>query len=90
MTKIVIRATAAYINYVFFAETPTGAAGQTVVGYGGTFAGQTKLDETDANEPAAQTVEIDVPDNAVWLMVDFGYTQPTELMIGKPIERWKF
>lgn len=90
LTKIVIRATAAYINYVFFAETPTGAAGQTVVGYGGTFAGQTKLNETDANEPAAQTVEIDVPNNAVWLMVDFGYTQPTELMIGKPIERWKF
>lgn len=90
LTKIVIRATAAYINYVFFAEAPTGAAGQTGVGHGGTFAGQTKLNETDANEPTAQTVEIDVPDNAVWLMVDFGYTQPTELMIGKPIERWKF
>ena len=90
LTKIVIRATAAYINYVFFAEAPTGAAGQTVVGHGGTFAGQTKLNETDANEPTAQTVEINVPDNAVWLMVDFGYAQPTELMIGKPIERWKF
>ena len=90
LTKIVIRATAAYINYVFFAEAPTGAAGQTVVGHGGTFAGQTKLNETDANEPTAQTVEIDVPDNAVWLMVDFGYAKPTELMIGKPIERWKF
>lgn len=90
LTKIVIRATAAYINYVFFAEAPTGAAGQTVVGHGGTFAGQTKLNETDANEPTAQTVEIDVPDNAVWLMVDFGYAKPTELMIDKPIERWKF
>ena len=90
LTKIVIRATAAYINYVFFAEAPTGATGQTVVGHGGTFAGQTKLNETDANAPTAQTVTIDVPDNAVWLMVDFGYAQPTELMIGKPIERWKF
>lgn len=90
LTKIVIRATAAYINYVFFAEAPTGAAGQTAVGHGGTFAGQTKLNETDANEPTAQTVEIDVPDNAVWLMVDFGYAKPTELMISKPIERWKF
>ena len=90
LTKIVIRATAAYINYVFFAEAPTGATGQAVVGHGGTFAGQTKLNETDANEPTAQTVEINVPDNAVWLMVDFGYAQPTELMIGKPIERWKF
>lgn len=90
LTKIVIRATAAYINYVFFAEAPTGATGQTVVGHGGTFAGQTKLNESDANEPTAQTVAIDVPDNAVWLMVDFGYAQPTELMIGKPIERWKF
>ena len=90
LTKIVIRATAAYINYVFFAEAPTGATGQTVVGHGGTFAGQTKLNETDANAPTAQTVEINVPDNAVWLMVDFGYAQPTELMIGKPIERWKF
>ena len=90
LTKIVIRATAAYINYVFFAEAPTGAAGQTGVGHGGTFAGQTKLNETDANEPTAQTVEIDVPDNAVWLMVDFGYAKPTELMIVKPIERWKF
>nr|DAP74906.1 MAG TPA: collagen triple helix repeat protein [Bacteriophage sp.] len=90
LTKIVIRATAAYINYVFFAEAPTGATGQTVVGHGGTFAGQTKLNETDANEPTAHTVEIDVPDNAVWLMVDFGYAKPTELMIGKPIERWKF
>lgn len=90
LTKIIIRATAAYINYVFFAEAPTGAAGQTVIGHGGTFAGQTKLNETDANEPTAQTVEIDVPDNAVWLMVDFGYTQPTELMIGKPIAQWKF
>lgn len=90
LTKIIIRATAAYINYVFFAEAPTGAAGQTVVGHGGTFAGQTKLNETDANEPTAQTVEIDVPDNAVWLMVDFGYAKPTELMIGKPIDLWKF
>ena len=90
LTKIVIHATAAYINYVFFAEAPTGATGQTVVGHGGTFAGQTKLNETDANAPTAQTVEINVPDNAVWLMVDFGYAQPTELMIGKPIERWKF
>lgn len=90
LTKIVIRATAAYINYVFFAEAPTGATGQTVVGHGGTFAGQTKLNETDANAPTAQTVTIDVPSNAVWLMVDFGYAQPTELMIGKPIERWKF
>lgn len=90
LTKIVIRATAAYINYVFFAEAPTGTTGQTVVGHGGTFAGQTKLNETDANEPTAQTVEINVPDNAIWLMVDFGYAQPTELMIGKPIERWKF
>lgn len=90
LTKIIIRATAAYINYVFFAEAPTGATGQTVVGYGGTFAGQTKLHETDANEPTAQTVEIDVPDNAVWLMVDFGYTEPTALTIRKPIEQWKF
>lgn len=90
LTKIVIRATAAYINYVFFAEAPTGATGQTAVGHGGTFAGQTKLNESDANEPTAQTVEIDVPDNAVWLMVDFGYAKPTELMIGKPIERWEF
>lgn len=90
LTKIVIRATAAYINYVFFAEAPTGATGQAVVGHGGTFAGQTKLHETDANEPTAQTVEINVPDNAVWLMVDFGYAQPTELMIGKPIDLWKF
>ena len=90
LTKIVIRATAAYINYVFFAEAPTGAVGQAVVGHGGTFAGQTKLNETDANSPTAQTVTIDVPDNAVWLMVDFGYTQPTELMIGKPIDLWKF
>lgn len=90
LTKIVIRATAAYINYVFFAEAPTGAAGQTVVGHGGTFAGQTKLNETDANAPTAQTVTIDVPNNAVWLMVDFGYTQPTELIIGKPIDLWKF
>ena len=90
LTKIVIHATAAYINYVFFAEAPTGATGQTVVGHGGTFAGQTKLNETDANAPTAQTVTIDVPDNAVWLMVDFGYAQPTELMIGKPLERWKF
>ena len=90
LTKIVIRATTAYVNYVFFAEAPTGAVGQAVVGHGGTFAGQTKLNETDANEPTAQTVEINVPDNAVWLMVDFGYAQPTELMIGKPIERWKF
>ena len=90
LTKIVIRATAAYINYVFFAEAPTGATGQTVVGHGGTFAGQTKLNETDANEPTAQTVTIDVPNNAVWLMVDFGYAQPTELMISKQLERWKF
>ena len=90
LTKIVIRATAAYINYVFFAEAPTGATGQTVVGHGGTFAGQTKLNETDANEPTAQTLTIDVPDNTVWLMVDFGYAQPTELMIGKPIDLWKF
>ena len=90
LTKIVIRATAAYINYVFFAEAPTGATGQAVVGHGGTFAGQTKLNETDANAPTAQTVTIDVPNNAVWLMVDFGYAQPTELMIGKPLERWKF
>lgn len=90
LTKIVIRATAAYINYVFFAEAPTGANGQTVAGYGGTFAGQTKLNETDANAPTAQTVTIDVPDNAVWLMVDFGYAKPTELMIGKPIDLWKF
>ena len=90
LTKIIIRATASYINCVFFAEAPTGATGQTVVGYGGTFAGQTKLNETDANEPTAQTVEIDVPVNAVWLMVDFGYTQPTELMIGNLIDLWKF
>ena len=90
LTKIIIRATAAYINYVFFAEAPTGATGQAVVGHGGTFAGQTKLNETDANAPTEQTVTIDVPDNAVWLMVDFGYTQPTELMIGKPIDLWKF
>lgn len=90
LTKIVIRAIAAYINYVFFAEAPTGATGQTVVGHGGTFAGQTKLNESDETEPTAQTVTIDVPNNAVWLMVDFGYAQPTELMIGKPIDLWKF
>lgn len=90
LTKINISATAAYINYVFFAETPTGAAGQAVVGYGGTFAGYTSLHGPDANEPTAQTVTIDVPIGAVWLMVDFGYTYPTNLIIEKPIEQWKF
>ena len=90
LTKISINATAAYINYVFFAEAPTGEAGQAIVGYGGTFASYTRLNDTDANEPTTQTVTIDVPTGAVWLMVDFGYAQPTDLTIEKPIELWKF
>lgn len=90
LTKISINATAAYINYVFFAEAPTGEAGQAIVGYGGTFASYTRLNDTDVNEPTTQTVTIDVPTGAVWLMVDFGYAQPTDLTIEKPIELWKF
>lgn len=88
--KIIVSATASYINYLWFAEAPTNATGQAVLGCGGTYNGYTSLNGTDANELAEHTVTIDRPEGAVYLIIDFGYTAPTNLQIVKPIEKYRF
>lgn len=88
--KIIVSAVASYINYLWFAEEPTNANGQTVLGYGGTYNGYTNLNNTDANEPTEHTVTISRPEGAVYLIIDFGYTTPADLQIAIPIEKYRF
>lgn len=88
--KIIVSAVASYINYLWFAEEPTNANGQTVLGYGGTYDGYTNLNNTDANEPTEHTVTISRPEGAVYLIIDFGYTLPVDLQIAIPIEKYRF
>lgn len=88
--KIIVSAVASYINYLWFAEEPTNANGQTVLGYGGTYNGYTNLNGTDANEPVEHIVTISRPEGAVYLIIDFGYTLPVDLQIAIPIEKYRF
>lgn len=83
LKRIYIHAISAYINWLFFADAPSNAVGQTVLAYGGSYAGYTYLNEADTLEAAEHEYEIEVPEGAGYIVVDFGYTTPTDLAVAK-------
>ena len=74
-----ISAVSAYINYIWTVEDPTtitDASTLTVIESGGTYMGFTYYSSTDALAPEQHEVITEKPEDANYLLVDFGYTEP--------------
>ena len=77
-----------YVNYRFMNADPSEMTESTtlkaaIVSFGGTYDGYTNLNNTDVNAPARHRLLLTVPDGATYLLADFGYTDPTDMIYGR-------
>ena len=92
-SSVYISVVSSYLNYRFLNADPTDmtsadALTAATVSSGGTYSSLTRHGYADDLSPELHTFDLPVPEGATWFIVDFGGTQPTDLVFGENTGRY--